>query len=109
MDYRTELIKTQFPVTSKSPNDPAASAEATAGPVRLWESGLGLFGLNGESMRRTRVLKKPPCISPHNQLQPRSRADFLTVAASVATETFVFNQQQHLSAWWLITIQSSTL
>lgn len=33
MDYCTELIKTQYPIKSKGPNDPTVSSKVTVGPI----------------------------------------------------------------------------
>lgn len=45
MDYCTELIKTQYPIKSKGPNDPTVSSKVTVGPIPWWISALSPFYL----------------------------------------------------------------
>lgn len=116
MDYRTDLIKTQYPVTSTGPNDLRASAEATAGPIGWGASRLSLFSLNWESRRRTRTLREPwfvfhPSLhsSAHATNTCRPHEQIYLQLALQSRQTFMFNQQQHLSARWAITMQSLAL
>lgn len=45
MDYCKELIKTQYPIKSKGPNDPTVSSKVTVGSIPWWISALSPFHL----------------------------------------------------------------